>query len=54
MRNGWFKDMEREYLNQDMLPVCPHCDRPFDPIDSTHKVNRKFCDWQVKKEAAKI
>lgn len=52
LRNGWFKDAERDYLNSDMLPVCPHCDRPFDPIDSTQKVNRKYCnDWQVKKEA---
>lgn len=50
MRNGWFKDMEREYLNNDMLPVCPHCGQPFDPIDSVTKINRNCCGeaWMVK------
>lgn len=50
MRNGWFKDMEREYLNNDMLPVCPHCGQPFDPIDSVTKINRNCCGeaWKVK------
>lgn len=51
MRNGWFKDMEREYLNRDMLPVCPHCQNPFDPIDCVNKINRAYSGeaWKVNK-----
>lgn len=48
LRNGIFKDMERVYLQDDVLPACPHCKKNFDPTDITRWSSRKCCDYKVK------
>lgn len=46
-KNGVFKDMEQQYLAQDMLPECPHCGKNFDPLDLKRWTSRKYCDYKV-------
>lgn len=47
-----FKDMERAYVQNDLLPCCPHCDKPFDPIYVRHSRNRKCGGWEVNLEGS--
>lgn len=43
MKYRAFRDMDKQYQN-DMLPICPRCDRAFEPMEIRQYVSRKYAD----------
>lgn len=47
-RMNRFRDIQDSYM-RGMMPVCPHCDKAFDPTEIDHWTNKDYCDYKKKK-----
>ena len=47
-RMNVFRDLQNNYMT-DMMPNCPHCQKPFDPTEIDHFTNKDYCDYKKKK-----
>lgn len=48
-RMNKFRDIQNSYM-RGMVPVCPHCEKAFDPTEIDGFTNKDYCDYKKKVE----
>lgn len=48
-RMNTFREIQNSYM-RGMMPVCPHCEKAFDPTEINRYANKDYCGYKRKKE----